>query len=579
MTLHIFSFYGLLLATGLLLGCKAEAPLTPRAPVAEASYFTESLDLRSDRARYAPGETVTFTVDEVPGGTTVRYQHLGETLAEEPLSGPSWTWTPPSEDFRGYLVSLRQGETVLATVGIDVSSDWTKFPRYGFLSEFGAMTARERSDVLDELNRYRSNGLQFYDWHHKHHRPLPLDANGQPEATWVDIIQRPISFTTVEGYIEAAHARGMAAMQYNLLFGTWEDFAEDGVSDRWMIYNDRYHSFHNQHELSDPFLSNLLLTDPGNAAWQQYIFDQTATVYEHLAFDGWHLDQLGDRGTVYDYEGYVVDLPASFTDFLTQLDQRFPDRAMALNAVDQFAQAEILRAPVDFAYTEVWNRSQYKDLVDVILENNRLAAQPVNTVLAAYMQYDKPEGSFNRPAVLLTDAVIFAHGGAHLELGEHMLSSEYFPNDKLVMDDTLQAQLREYYDFLTAYENLLRDGGRFHAVPVEVEGLATNAWPPVHGQIAVVGKQFPERQVLHLLNFHGVSSFLWRDNEDAQTAPTARRDLQVSLAPERPVRKVWLASPDFDGGAAQELPFETTDDGIRFTLPYLGYWDMLVLEF
>ena len=66
---------------------------------------------------------------------------------------------------------------------------------------------------------------------------------------------------------------------------------------------------------------------------------------------------------------------------------------------------------------------------------------------------------FNTPAVLLADATIFASGASHIELGDgsRMLSSEYFPADtKFAVSPELSMQLRHYYDFLTAYENVLR---------------------------------------------------------------------------------------------------------------------------
>src|SRR5690606_36339370 len=108
-----------------------------------------------------------------------------------------------------------------------------------------------------------------------------------------------------------------------------------------------------------------------------------------------------------------------------------PDKKHALNAVDQFGQREILSSGMDFAYSEVWNRNQYADLAAVLQENATHSQGTVNSVLAAYMNYGATDGNFNTPAVLLADAVIFAFGGAHLELGEHMLSSEYFPDASL----------------------------------------------------------------------------------------------------------------------------------------------------
>ena len=66
----------------------------------------------------------------------------------------------------------------------------------------------------------------------------------------------------------------------------------------------------------------------------------------------------------------------------------------------------------------------------------------------------------------MTNAVIFAFGGAHLELGEHMLGKEYFPNSNLAMKSDLQKALPAYYDFMVAYQNLLRNGGSFSVVSV-----------------------------------------------------------------------------------------------------------------
>jgi dextranase len=82
--------------------------------------------------------------------------------------------------------------------------------------------------------------------------------------------------------------------------------------------------------------------------------------------------------------------------------------------------------------------------------------------------------------VLLTDATIFASGGAHIELGDghRMLDNEYFPNHNLVPSQQLLDHLRKYYDFDVAYENLLR--GALHnnsnqitlSVPSSTDGTA-----------------------------------------------------------------------------------------------------------
>lgn len=254
---------------------------------------------------------------------------------------------------------------------------------------------------------------------------------------------------------------------------------------------------------------------------------------------------------------------------------------MVLNAVDQYEQQDILESPVDFAYSEIWSRYQYQDLARVILENYEYSNGELTTVLAAYMNYNSQSGSFNTPSVLMTDAVIFAFGGAHLELGEHMLSNEYFPNDKLDMSIELINSVREYYDFHTAYQNLLRDGGSFNFPSVQSQDtdVKMNSWPPVVGQAAVVGKQLENHQVLHLLNYDGAATLQWRDDSKIQREPIVKDNFSITVDAGRSVSKIWFASPDINGGASQQLEFTQSGNKITLQVPYLKYWSMLVLEY
>lgn len=559
-----------------------ETLLSPIEEGAEISY-SEVLNFKKDKAKYRPGEQVNFIVNGTHPNTTVRYKYLGQVITEEPLTGTSWTWEPPAEDFRGYMVELVKEtngeETVIGTVAVDVSSDWTKFPRYGFLSKFGNISESQRAGILNNLKDYHINGLQYYDWHFEHQMPLPLDENGEPVDSWNDLFNREIYLSTVEGYIEQAQERNMASMFYNLLFGVWKKDEVQPVPLQWLMFEDRNHNSINRHILSG--FGDIQLTDPSNKDWQEHIFGETATVYENLDFDGWHLDQLGNRGTLYNYEGYRIDLGDAYKDFLVSLENLFPGKKLVLNAVDQYEQQDILESPVDFAYSEIWSRYQYQDLAKVILENYEYSNNELNTVLAAYMNYNSQDGSFNSPSVLMTDAVIFAFGGAHLELGEHMLSSEYFPNDKLEMSLELRNSVKEYYDFQTAYQNLLRDGGSFNfpAVQSQDADVKINNWPPVVGQAAVVGKQFENMQVLHLLNYDGVSTLQWRDDSKIQKQPIVKDYFSITVDAGRSVSKVWFSSPDINGGSSQEIEFSQSGNQITVEVPYLKFWSMLVLEY
>jgi dextranase len=254
-----------------------------------------------------------------------------------------------------------------------------------------------------------------------------------------------------------------------------------------------------------------------------------------------------------------------------------------MNAVNQFGQQNSIgRAPVDFMYTEVWTGHEgYKDLATVI-QNNADYSGGKNTVLAAYLNYKKAEspGSFNTPGVLLANAVIFAFGGSHLEMGEHMLGKEYFPNNNLAMNDDLQKAIISYYDFLTAYENLLRDGGNFNNVTVTCTNgkFGTTNWPPQSGKVAVQGKKVGEKQVLHLINLANATSFDWRDTNGTQPMPATFSNAELEVNVSGSISKVWVASPDVNHGLPQLLTFTQQGDKVKFTLPVLKYWNMLVIE-
>lgn len=554
--------------------------------VPEETQLTAEVILKTDKAKYAPGETITFFSDKLLSGFIVRYKHLNNVIEEEPMNGKTWTWTPPATDFKGYMIEIYKAndnvETIAGTVAVDVSSDWTKFPRYGFLSDFNTLSDAQITANVDMLKDFHINAIQYYDWHHKHHSPLKMNGN-VPATSWIDIAHRNISFNTVKTYIDKGHSKNISSMFYNLLFGAWNDYATDGVSPEWLIYNNNSHTDINKHPLPG-WLSDIYVANPGNTNWQNYIFDKTTLVYNNLDFDGWHLDQLGDRGTVYDYNGNTVQINQTFTPFLQNLKSKFPNKKMVLNAVNQYGQSNILDAGVDIAYTEVWDpNNTYKSLADIIKDNNSLSDNQVNTVLAAYMNYDKANsaGFFNTPGVLFTDAVIFAFGGSHLELGEHMLAKEYFPNNNLQMSGELKKRLQKYYDFMVAYENILREGGTFNS-PVLNSGdgqLNLKNWPPAASTVSVIGKSLANKQILHLINFSNTSNLNWRDTNGEQTAPTVKKNFTLSLANSNTVSKVWYASPDLDGGASKELTFSQVGNNLVFKVPFMQYWGMIVVEY
>lgn len=548
---------------------------------------TKALQLETDKACYAPGETVTIKINKAANGQFfVRYRHLDKVLAEEPVNQLTWKWMPPTTDYKGYMIEVYEKqanrETHLGSIAVDVSSDWTKFPRYGFLSHYNDIAEIQIKKNIANLNRHHINGVQYQDWHYKHHQPM-AGTTTESAKDWTDIANRKVEKSVVDKYISETHKYGMKSIFYNLCFGALKDAEQDGVNAGWFLYKDNSRKERDKHPLPSDWKSDIFLMNPGNADWQTYLAKENTKVYRNFDFDGYQIDQLGSRGNVYDTQGNKVDLPSGYLSFIQTMKQAHPDKRLVMNAVSGFGQEQIAKGEVDFYYNEVWGEeSKYADLSRIV-EKNRQLNEKLSTVFAAYMNYNVADhqGYFNTPGILLTDAVIFAFGASHLELGEHMLGKEYFPNNNLKMKADLETALIHYYDFLVGYQNLLRDGGTFNEVEIVSDDNRINTanWPPRYQHVAVVGKQLNNCQIIHLLNFSQALHLDWRDIDGNQPEPAQIEKAAMTLKTSTPVKKLWVASPDFNGGVPQTIEFKQQASDISFVLPQLKYWDMIVVEY
>lgn len=554
-----------------------------------------TLELSTDKACYLPGDVVSFTAEgTLPSDARVRYRRGSEVVDEGELTADTWTWTPPSTDFTGYLADVYRTrddgtEVIMGTVAVDVSSDWTRFPRYGFVATFDA--SKLESGVIEQemqfLSRCHINGVQFQDWHNKHHWPLG-GTRDNPADTYKDIANRDTYAEVIRKYIDVQHSLGMKAMFYNLCFGALDDAASDGVKEEWYIFKETGRRDKDTHDLPDSWKSDIFLLDPSNAEWQTYLTERNDDVYTNFDFDGYQIDQLGDRGNRYDYNSQPVNLPRGYASFIAAMKTAHPDKRLVMNAVSGYGASQIAgTGQVDFLYNEMWgSEDAFADLRTAVMANEQYSNYTLQTVFAAYMNYNAADaaGQFNTPGVLLTDAVMFALGASHLELGDHMLCKEYFPNDNLQMDEALRTAIVRYYDFLTAYQNLLRgaDTGAETSVSLSASTasatFSVNAWPPVLGGLTTYAKTVDGKTVIHLLNFRDADSLSWRDTDGTMPEPRQLTQISISLNSSQAISRIWVASPDRHAGAPEELAFEQKDGQVTFTLPALKYWDMIVIE-
>ena len=577
-------------------GTNNEEPTKPSGggEVTSVMHITSDLSWQivSDKAMYAPGENIRFeaTVGNPDASTHVRYRNGSKVIEDTPLSATTWEWTAPAEDGQGYLVEVyrQRNDTtqqIVGTIGVDVSSDWHLYPRYGFVATFDK--SKTNSVIANEmayLNRCHINGVQFQDWHYKHHWPAPVDKQGNVLGSFTDIANRMNETSVIREYIRVQHSYGMKAIFYNLAFGALDDAKSDGVKEEWYMFKDANHSSKDSHVLPSSWKSDIFLTNPGNADWQAYIAQRNEEVYHNFDFDGYQIDQLGYRGDRYTYTGQKLNFNTAYASFINAMYKAHPAKDLIMNAVSSYcAQAILQTGHMALAYNETWaDEAEYSNLYQIIKANRNYSSGKAQTVFAAYMDYNRDNCTFNIPGVLLTDAVMFAIGGAHLELGDHMLCREYFPYTGVRMSDALKEEIIHYYDFATAYENYLRpvEGDQEVTLTVtdEAKKISFNVWPPKVGKVTTFARQQNGRIVLHLLNFTSADCTSWRDIDGTMPTPRVVKNSQLSVAVTNEVRHVYLASPDDHGGALQELPFKQADGKVSFTVPALKYWDMLIFE-
>lgn len=532
-----------------------------------------------DKAFFYPGEPATFSISAT-GGVSVRARitHLTNEVAtlNVPLAQGSatLTWTPPAQAPRGYGLTvwlLDDQDNVLAadSTAFDVLTGWKQAPRYGFLSQFEPGRANFE-ETMGWAARYHLNGLQFYDWQYRHESLLP------PEEVYSDLLGRRMALSTVARLIDAAHAHNIAAMPYTAIYGASVAFYR--AHPDWALFS----SPDRPYEFGDDFL--IIMDLSPNSPWTQHLMGEFARLLDGLPFDGIHLDQYGAPKVGFNAAGQKVDLAEAIPAFINQTAEvvrarRGAEGAVIFNAVGNWPVETVAPADQDAVYIEVWE--PYRDFMDL----HRLVAQAEKlgegkpVIIAAYIH---PNLAHN---VRLANAIIFASGGYHLELGEPgaMLADPYFPKFGL-MEQEFQAVMRRYYDFLVRYEEVLSldttDVTASRAAALSIAGVETQKLRS-RDRVAVIVRQGRDFETFSLINLMGIDSGRW--DTPLFKGPAALTDLPITIHTDHPIVRAWLATPDGDDLAAQPIAFAAgADDAgayVTFTLPRLDYWTMIVLEY
>ena len=565
-------------------------------------------DVYPDKGRYNPGETACIRIDlnnpgrGIYGMLTVRIKWLAQVVAvkQREVSLPPgraqtaiFSWKTPPDDFRGYGVDvdLVVGGQVHDTrsTALDVSSDWTRFPRMGFFSEYPE--GAEADALAAGLAKFHLNAIQFYDWKWTHDRLVPTGEDGQPLNVFTQVGGRVQSFQTVKDKIAAVQSRNMAALSYNLMYGDsgnaepehveWAAFKTPHSTNLWDI---------RQHDAGS---YKIWVMDVSNPDWKNHIFGQFAEAMDVAGFDGIHLDNLGGAGCYKRNSDVGIPEREEFPKFIAearaQLRRAHPGAIVTHNDVMGNYLPEIARSDADVYYSEVWSRHSYRDLRDNAREVQAAAPGKAMT-FAAYVNR-KPWDEMGDPAqpplptfvndasARLLDAALFANGAFHIELGDegHLLVNEYFPARAPRMHPGLARALRDLYDFAVRYEEFLfadlRDVSGAGRVSSPTHRLSPDA---ESGAIWTVARERADGALaLNLINLNGVDD-TWR-NPCAN--PTPQTNVALRVRTDRIIRRAFLATPDDGLGRPRELPLKQDEAGafVDLVVPRLEFWDLVVL--
>lgn len=579
----------------------------------EGSYIQ---NVATDEARYSPGDPVeisvtvgnrvgipivdaTLQVDFTQQGSAVALSQT-ELLSLDPgqTGIVKFIWNPPTTDYNGYKLDVTltdENGVVLDTAAsaVDVSSDWARYPRYGFMTNYPTQNPAESNYRMARLNDFHVNGLQFYDWQWMHHVPLAgtvLD----PDASWEDIQGRFTSGETVTNQIDDAHNYNMIAQNYNLAYGAWDGYGEDGsgVDYQWGMWWANDCTDQAGFDLPAGWATpRMYWFNPADTNWQTYIFNRESDAMDVYPFDGWHVDSFGDVGTVYDCGGNLLDNDVGISDFLAAAAVELPDKKLTFNAVANFSTDVHNAADLEFNYVEAWEtlgQTTYGDLMDILDSNWDTTGKP--TVFAAYLDYEYaktttiPQKLFNDPGVRFLDSLLTAGGGGHFELGEglKMLSNEYFPALNVEMSATLRSAVRDLYDFAVANANLLYDPNLVdNTRTIDLPAITTST-DGTGGTVWTFAKEKDGYDILHLLNLLSATTNEWRDPDADMPEPATATGFTVKYYyGTGTVSGVQVASPDTNQGSYEDLTYSTGSDAggayVEFIVPRLDYWDMVVV--
>ncbi|MBS1091040.1 dextranase [Gluconobacter sp. Dm-74] len=601
--------------------------------------------INSDRAIYSQGATATVTVTlhntlqssfsgTLMANVTGRGNQIGSPITAMVNSipaGATQTVTlsipvPQNGNYRGYLVDIAAsgsaGVVDEQTTALDVSPDWTIYPRQCWLTATWTgwpyhspqVTSSPEANAAD-FNAWHCNNLQFFNMIYRWHRPYVdsmVYVNGDQLTQDQRLIMRSIG---------AAHNFGMGTLAYIPMYSVNSDamqpnFLNDGsgVQLQWGMFLN--YTCGGACKLTDmasfgggsAATSSIGLMDPTNTNWQAYWAQQVSLWLKKYGFDGVFIDTYGTQPQLYNFQGHGIDYSHMLSGFTNMAVSALNAPVVLNGAASWLEQDQATNSHEAYHFREVWDHPDDITSYDGFHALSRNVwswanRTPHNVGLDWDMGLDKVLGNqsqcqnapltkctFGLPGALYLEASIMATGAHHnwLTDGDRFISNDDYPFWMTV--GTTPAFIQAEYDYQTfgvAYEKLLRDNisdstnthSAVTGVSSNITATTGNVW-----QLEFHRSGF---DILHLINFTSMNATQMGDVQDPNgdyPAPETRTNVAVKMyrTGTGTLGKLYIASPDTSHGKAQQLPYTTGSDSggwfITFTVPSLKYWDMIWLE-
>jgi dextranase len=497
---------------------------------------------------------------------TIRMINPGETKQFQ------MSWKAPEGHLSAFvaraLVMNYNGKVITSDHYVfDVVKDWIQVPRYGFFTTFS--TPEDIDKKIEQMAEFHINAIQFYDWFEYHGNYTPIKS----EYT---ILNKPIIRNQVIKKIKKAQEIGMKAMAYTAIYAAAEPIYKEHPE--WALRD----------KFGKPlkFENWLYFMNPGNSSgWHDFLMKQFIESIKMFNWDGIHLDQYGKGWTENAYWNETrVDMEKAFLTFINdainEIRKYNPRLKLIFNLVNAWPYETIAKYSMsDAIYIEVWPPwNTYADIQKLIQIGKTYTNKAI--ILAAYTPN-------HLPTILLLDATIFANQGFHIELGEGngILIDPYFPKYATLSEDAEKA-LKIYYECITRYEAYIydKDIQRLSEENVNISIYESSSIPKLENILVIpYSKQIngkEQAKIIHLVNFIGIPTMSWKTlQQEPKNITNIPIEVKISRESIKNIEGVYFITPDRGNSDPILLNYMISDFGIKFTIPSLKYWDIIIIKF